>query len=910
MSKHEAKRLHASLRPFYQFILVIACLGLLASCGGGGDSNQSSSGNAVITTNEDFARYSATIDPKMLSNRAKQELANGKSINQIISTVANQYWIAGNMPNDEVIKIVNKFPGFRVIASIELLGVLVETTDANALVSLKGIRQTSGIFSVLQRVWVGKDSGTFASNIIPNDGSLLGDNDGDNWHIDFLRLPEAWSLSTGSDQIVVGVVDGGFDASEHTEMQSRILFNFTDTSNLATDRQHGSLVSSAIVANTDNGIGMSGINWISKISISNWSDENNTPQAYRRAYQAAENIPVVNNSWSFSGKCENFILGQGCPTADDAFHLAPIFRNIIAGEVRAQHTLHVWSASNNGRNAITGTGSLQYSVDPLVPEEQRAGTAIFSPLPNLLIVAALRKDGNLAPYSNFGESVEIAAPAEYKAAYGDSSYETLNNGFIFDGSTADYGNDKGFNGTSAAAPLISGIASLVFSRNTNLAPGDVKKILIQTSDRSVRQRHTVVGTIVTLPGGQIIPIANAAKAVQSAVKTNITSLDIVTANPTPGTTTNFTLHTDPTTAPAQKVEVSIPGNPWADVFNQANGIRDASGVFQSEIYQFAVSYVFPSAGTQDIYIRTTDLLGRTTTYTRQVTITGLPPSSSIAQTALTNGLYLKFSGDNCYEKVSLGANTAPNEYVMNRAKYCLQSGAWVLEPFSPRHIMLSNGSWVSFFNNLKAVFVPSSPITLKVGGEAFFSFTVSLSSSSGPVSAERVIYDLSLNNTADTYQIEYDSSTNGVGGFDSIPQLLTSYPVSLNGLSLLNRGQYGWAFEYVGGEPTNHVRFYDASQAPIVVSGVERRPVLASNLWNRLSFTGGNEILVLETPSGFEPFMRLISGEKVIYAKRTADSYVREGVYAAPGTSRVWQYKNKTAVDAEMNAGGFPNTVN
>ena len=218
---------------------------------------------------------------------------------------------------------------------------------------------------------------------------------------------------------------------------------------------------------------------------------------------------------------------------------------------------------------------------------------------------------------------------------------------------------------------------MIFSRNPSIRPDQAKAILLATADQNIGQRYKSLTEFEDLP--HPIPILNAAKAVQSAIKTNITSLDIVTSTPTPATTTNFTLHTDPTTAPAQKVEVSIPGNPWSEVFNQANGIRDASGVFQSEIYQFAVSYVFPSAGTQDVYIRTTDLLGRTTTYTRQVTITGLPPSSSVAQTALTNGLYLKFSGDNCYEKLSLGANTGPNEYVMNRAKYCLQSGAWVLE---------------------------------------------------------------------------------------------------------------------------------------------------------------------------------------------------------------------------------------
>ena len=44
-------------------------------------------------------------------------------------------------------------------------------------------------------------------------------------------------------------------------------------------------------------------------------------------------------------------------------------------------------------------------------------------------------------------------------------------------------NPSGFNGTSAAAPNASGVASLVWSANTNLVAFDIKSILTGTANR-------------------------------------------------------------------------------------------------------------------------------------------------------------------------------------------------------------------------------------------------------------------------------------------------------------------------------------------------------------------------------------------------------------------------------------------
>ena len=55
----------------------------------------------------------------------------------------------------------------------------------------------------------------------------------------------------------------------------------------------------------------------------------------------------------------------------------------------------------------------------------------------------------------------------------------INSGYYsFSGS-----NPSAFNGTSAAAPNASGVASLVWSANTNLVASDIRNILTGTSNR-------------------------------------------------------------------------------------------------------------------------------------------------------------------------------------------------------------------------------------------------------------------------------------------------------------------------------------------------------------------------------------------------------------------------------------------
>ncbi len=86
-------------------------------------------------------------------------------------------------------------------------------------------------------------------------------------------------------------------------------------------------------------------------------------------------------------------------------------------------------------------------------------------LPNVISVANLMFDGNLAKSSNYGvNTVDIAAPGTYIVS-------TISDGFGY------------MSGTSMAAPMVSAVAAMVYSCRTDLSLADIKSVLLQSAHR-------------------------------------------------------------------------------------------------------------------------------------------------------------------------------------------------------------------------------------------------------------------------------------------------------------------------------------------------------------------------------------------------------------------------------------------
>jgi len=273
-----------------------------------------------------------------------------------------------------------------------------------------------------------------------------------------IGLPAAWSTTTGTGQTIVAVIDTGIDVT-HPDLAPNLWRNpgeiagnnrdddgngfiddlhgvdFTTNSNNLTDSvQHGTHVAGIIGAVGNNGQGVAGVNWRTRIMPLKFIGANGglTSDAVRALDYALRNgAKIINASWG------------GSPY-DTAFAAA-------LNRARSAGAIVVASAGN-------------YATDtdrsPFYPA---AYTTQFN---NVLGVAATDDAGNLASWSNFGAtSVTVAAP-------GVNITSTLNNGR--------YG---ALGGTSMAAPFVSGALALLWDQNPTWTYSQILDKLKTSVDR-------------------------------------------------------------------------------------------------------------------------------------------------------------------------------------------------------------------------------------------------------------------------------------------------------------------------------------------------------------------------------------------------------------------------------------------
>jgi len=180
--------------------------------------------------------------------------------------------------------------------------------------------------------------------------------------------------------------------------------------------------------------------------------------------------------------------------------------------------LFVYSAGN-GINRAKGNSNGVYGVDgrfasPALHYKELGGLEGLFKLSNVIFVSAYGKDHRLPYYANYGESIDIAAPTSYKSAK-----EGIN---IYDvASDEEYGTNSlaAFAGTSAAAPLVTGVASLILAVEPSLFPSEIKTILIKSATDFVSERYITPnadenGNFDTETLDTPIPRLNAASALE------------------------------------------------------------------------------------------------------------------------------------------------------------------------------------------------------------------------------------------------------------------------------------------------------------------------------------------------------------------------------------------------------------
>ncbi len=289
------------------------------------------------------------------------------------------------------------------------------------------------------------------------------------WNLTMVRLPEAWSRSLGSDNVVVAVIDSGIKA--HPDLRPRYLPGWDFVSNVdnagdgdgrdddptdpgtpdeSSSALHGMHVAGILGAHTDNAVGMAGVDWNCRI------------------------LPVR-------------VLGvQGGKGSDTD----------IADAIRWAAGIHVAGAPDNPTPAQVinlsfggpgGSGLLQAAVNDAVAlgvivvaaaGNDGADASAYAPagLDHVIAVGAVDQDGKLAYYSNRGPRVDLVAPGGDLSA-GAGVVSTLwspTDGWMY----------VAYNGTSQAAPHVAGVAALLKAIDPTIGADRARTLLSSTADPS------------------------------------------------------------------------------------------------------------------------------------------------------------------------------------------------------------------------------------------------------------------------------------------------------------------------------------------------------------------------------------------------------------------------------------------
>lgn len=297
-----------------------------------------------------------------------------------------------------------------------------------------------------------------------------------------VRAPAAWEYTTGSSDLVIAVLDTGI--TSHSEFSGRTVagYDFISDSLIANDGNrrdsdpsdpgdwitsaeslsgyfrgcsaedsswHGTHVAGTIAATGNNASGIAGLNWNSKI------------QPIRVLGKCGGYDSDIADAirWAAGGSV------TGVPT--NATPARIISLSLGGGGVCSSG---MQSAINDARSRGT--------LVVIAAGNENSDASSFSPgnCDGVITVAATGRNGKRAYYSNFGSSVEIAAPG---GNFGSDSgiYSTFNSG-TQGPATESY---NAYQGTSMATPHVAGVLSLLLSVDPLLSESDVLALLASTS---------------------------------------------------------------------------------------------------------------------------------------------------------------------------------------------------------------------------------------------------------------------------------------------------------------------------------------------------------------------------------------------------------------------------------------------
>ena len=322
---------------------------------------------------------------------------------------------------------------------------------------------------------------------------------GNNWGLEAINAPGAWDHSTELKTIRVGVIDSTLQydhpdlripsdrvhilpTEDFKSMQDVLdYYSSTEASHVCQSnpctycrmKDHGTHCTGIIGAQANNRQGVAGVAWNAELYFTTWWYLEKSGTNQMSNYSTTEGM-LHNITWLAVNGCRVISISVGSsqssdPNNPDAYETSAtrqFDRTVERLEKAGYDFLICKSAGNDNDDAWN------YALNRVMQNGTHARD-------NVIVVAAAKNSSslsnrlaawlsdvdhiyNLAGYSNYGSTVDIAAP-------GSDIYSTIS------GSAYDY-----MSGTSMATPMTAGVAAMVYGADPGLNAGLVKSILCFT----------------------------------------------------------------------------------------------------------------------------------------------------------------------------------------------------------------------------------------------------------------------------------------------------------------------------------------------------------------------------------------------------------------------------------------------
>ena len=251
--------------------------------------------------------------------------------------------------------------------------------------------------------------------------------------------------------IKIAVIDDGLDIT-HPELNGTVVGTYdistrsTNVAHASMMGHHGTAVTGIIGAN-DNGIGIKGIASESQIIF----------LKHKEGMSDSETIELFNKANEFGADIINCSWG----TYDVSEAVKEVIQDLAIHGRDGKGTIIVFATGNNAQDMGNDE----------------------SAIPEVIAVGSTDKDNLRAWYSNYGENLDVVAPGGFDIGIttldemGENGVGTLNDDYLL------ANDENSFIGTSASAPIVSGVIALMLEKDRNITRLEVEEALKSKSDK-------------------------------------------------------------------------------------------------------------------------------------------------------------------------------------------------------------------------------------------------------------------------------------------------------------------------------------------------------------------------------------------------------------------------------------------